>query len=241
MFLNSLGSSSYFFEYDLSFVFDFRFFFLLNDFVMSLECFFFCFFLGIDLRLENPLLFSRLKKSFVKNYDLFFIVSFGFCSDYLLFPIFFLGHDLNSFLSFFNGRSFIFEFFFFKNIFNFKLLNYNFSVYPFLNIFIGSSIVKRYDSIFFFDVLSNFFFNLDFLKEAFSFNVVSDCLGFISVSESCLFSKNPNMFFMGNKKIKNSFIYFLNVDLTDFIFDNSFIIYQGIFDFFKDDVFQVFL
>lgn len=231
VFLNSLGCSNYFFEYDLNFFFDFRFFFLLNDFIVSLENFFFCFFLGVDLRLEHPLLFSRLKKSFIKNYDFFFLISFGFCSDYLLFPVFFLGNDLLSFLNFFNARSFVFSFLFFKEIFNFKLLNYNFSIFPFFNIFIGNTIIKRSDSVFFFDVLSMFVFNCNFLRNNINFHVISDYLGFISVAECGLFAKNLN--FSTNKLIVDSFVYLLNVDLTDFVFDSTFIVYHGVFDFFK--------
>lgn len=97
----------------------------------------------------------------------------------------------------------------------------------------GASLVHRSDYYFFFDSLFFFIFNLKvcFFEKFFPINVVASSLGFVSFSEAGLFSKNCSKdFFFNENFITNSLVYFLGVDLFNFNFLYSFIIFQGNFE-----------
>lgn len=67
IFLNSIGFSNFFFEKFVYGFLDFRFFFLLNLSIVQLENLFFSFFIFLDLRFESPLLYNRLRQSFLNT------------------------------------------------------------------------------------------------------------------------------------------------------------------------------
>lgn len=84
--------------------FDYRFNFLLASTLSSLESLELCLFFGLNLRMEAPLLNSRLRKSFLAGNHPFFCFSFGGSLDYVNFPIFNLGNTMGSLKSFLEGR-----------------------------------------------------------------------------------------------------------------------------------------
>jgi len=154
--------------------------------LVHLEDLSFCFFLFIDLRFEQPLLFSRLRKSFLNNGDDFFLCYLGKPSDYSSFPIYNLGNSLSPFLSFVCGKSFFFNFLFFKDSFPFKLVNYHYFPFSSVNFFIGPYVLHRKDFIFFMNSLFFYFSKNDRFFDFSSFfnvNIVSDSLGFITAAE----------------------------------------------------------
>ena len=73
-FLNSMGFSNFFFEKFVYGFLDFRFFFLLNLSILKLEDLFFSFFLFLDLRFDSPLLFNRVRKSFLSIAMIFLLL-----------------------------------------------------------------------------------------------------------------------------------------------------------------------
>jgi hypothetical protein len=121
-----------------------------------------------------------------------------------------LGNSLVSFFNFVEGKSFLFNFIFFKDFFSLKFLNYVFFPFFSFNFFLGATLLYRKDFTFFFNSLFFFFFsNLRiFNSENFFFNIISDSLGFLSVNE---FGFNYK-FFNSFNLIKNSFIYLLGTD-----------------------------
>jgi len=127
---------------------------------------------------------------------------------------------------------------FFRNFFFSKLLNYDFFIYPFFNFLLGPSVLKRQDSFFIFDCLSSF---LPWLGSSSSFHIISDYLGFLSFSEIGLFSKNFNVFFTDQRLVSNSFVFFLNVDFSNFSLKNCFALYQGFFESTADHNRKIFL
>jgi len=110
---------------------------------------------------------------------------------------------------------------------------------------LGSSCIYRkdfhffFDSLFFFQKKFNIIFHTDL---TFSFNVVSDYLGFITASECGLVpGVNSSIFYKTNSNYfkPNSLVYLLSTDVLDFNLEKTIIIYQGFFNIFSFN--QVFL
>lgn len=104
-FFNSFGCSNINYEANYGAPFDYRFSFLLPVALADLEKVSLCFFLGVNLRLEAPLLHSRLRKSFLSGEHPF--LCFSFCSSLepTSFPIFNLGSSPKDFKTFVEGRN----------------------------------------------------------------------------------------------------------------------------------------
>jgi hypothetical protein len=92
-FFFSFGIFSIIYEYKISWLFDFNVFFLLNYSLNNLEKGKIFLFIACDLRLEAPLLNTRIRKNFNinKNKELFFF-SFGLALKHLTFPVNHLGN-----------------------------------------------------------------------------------------------------------------------------------------------------
>lgn len=87
VFLNMFGSSNVFLMDNIFLdIMDHRFFFQLNTTIEELELMFNVLFLGLNLRLEIPLLNSRLRKSFL-IYDYFKAYSIGCSLNFLTYPV----------------------------------------------------------------------------------------------------------------------------------------------------------
>lgn len=233
-FFSSFGCSRFNYQFNYGSLFDYRFQFLISSTLEYLEKTNFCIFLGLNLRMESPLLNARLRKNFLKTSSNFLCLYFGLSLDYTSFPAFSIGNSLKNFKFFIEGRSFAFSNFFFDYAgVLFKSLKQDFSRYARCTVLVGSSIVSRADSNFFFDAFS-FFFRQHLHILSFDFNVISNYLGRISAFEVGCFPgvnasvvKNTGYFF-------NSFLYFFGTDEYFNFFDNFltysfFSVYQGIF------------
>jgi NADH dehydrogenase (ubiquinone) Fe-S protein 1 len=100
-FFKSVGGSSIFFQENLQVDTDFRSSYLLNLSLDIIEKVDFCVLVGLNVRLELPLLNLRLRKSFLSNNGL--IISFGFVTN-LTYHCFQQGHNMNSFFNFLKGK-----------------------------------------------------------------------------------------------------------------------------------------
>ena len=205
-----LGCSNFNYLDNRFVLYDFRFYYLLNSTVASLRNLTNLFFIGTNLRLESPLLNSKVRKSFLKNFS-FKAFSLGLGLNYLTYPVRNLGNSIFSFLLCLEGRLLSERSFLFKDYLNSFMLNYNFCN---LHIFVGMSFMNRIDS-------NSLFRGLSFLLNILSLSmnnlhIVSTFIGRISAMEvgfmqtknsfSCLLSKNYRL---------DSFVYFCGVD-----FDN---------------------
>jgi len=205
---------------------------LLGSTLLGLERLSLCIFLGLNLRVECPLLNSRLRKSFLRSSSDFLCLYFGLSLDYLSFPVFSLGNSLKSFRTFVEGRSILFSSFIFNfdSIF-FKSLSLDFSIYKRCSFFVGSSVLNRPDCSFFYSGIAFVAQRLSIFN--FELNVVSNYLGRISSYEvgSLPGVNSSNFSFSGRKN--GSFLYFLGTDdLSNVFVDNnsgSFFVYQGSF------------
>lgn len=220
-FFNIIGISSIITYFKLKWIYDFKFFFFLNNTLESLE--FLCFFLfvGCDLRLENPLLNIRIKKNYNvnKNNELF-LYSYGLSLINMNYPIKNLGNSILKFLIFLKGKVRLFSNFFFKSFLSFSFISLNIKFYNKPIIFLGHAILNREDSISF---LYSFIY---FFKKKFNWsviNIIINNLGLLSFNNIIY----NNIQFL-KKKIFNGLLYNISNDIVPFFLDkNIFIIYQG--------------
>ena len=220
-FFNIVGIDSIVLYFKFKWISDFKFFFLLNNSLESLETLFFYLFLGCDLRLENPLLNIRIKKNYNinKNSELF-LFSYGLSLNNMNYPIKNLGNTIVKFLNFLKGKIRIFSTFFFKFFFSFSYIKFNIKLYN-LPIFLGGhTLLSREDSTSFLCSFINFF------KKKFNwnvFNLIVNNLGTLSFNTIIYNHKNI-------KKKINGLIYSISNDLFSssfFLNKFTFIIYQG--------------
>ena len=221
-FFNIIGVSSIISYFKFRWVYDFKYYFLLNNMLESLELLCFFVFIGCDLRLENPLLNIRIKKNYNmnKNNELFFY-SYGLSLNNMNYPIKNLGNSIKNFLLFLKGKKRVFSNFFYKLFFNFSFINLNIIIYNKPIFFLGHTIIKREDSISFLYSFINFFrkkFNWN------AFNLISNSLG--TLSYSCAVYSNINI---RKKKNFRGFLYNISNDILPSIILGKypFIVYQG--------------
>ena len=112
-FFNIIGVSSIISYFKFKWIYDFKFFFLLNNSLEFLEFVYFFLFIGCDLRLENPLLNIRIKKNYNinKNNELF-LFSYGLSLNNMNYPIKNIGNNIIKFLKLFKGKTRFFSIFF---------------------------------------------------------------------------------------------------------------------------------
>jgi NADH dehydrogenase (ubiquinone) Fe-S protein 1 len=136
-FFRELGSGSVFFQEKFNLNLDFRSSYLLNISPGFLEKIDLCIFIGINIRLELPLLNLRIRKAFLYNNAL--IISFGFLTN-LTYQYFQQGNNLNFLFKFLHGKSYACK----------CLIESNFPV-----IFLGSSFLSTVSEYFFLDLFKN--------------------------------------------------------------------------------------
>jgi len=230
-FFNGFGSSSLNYENSLEIFSDFRYYFLLNTTIVSLESATIVLLLGTNLRHELPLLNSRLRKNYLFTNKQLSVYSVGLSFTYLTFPVKNLGNSLFSVVNIFVGKSIILKDISFKDFVNSSFLNFETSIYLLPKIFIGVSLLNRTDGI---SILNSafYFINKKFKNISFSncLSIVSPFLGRISVAEVGSFTINKAF------GVVNAFSFFYFCGVNDF-YDlplNSFVVYQG---FFKSNTF----
>lgn len=216
-FFSTMGCSNYYYNNNLcnDYLKDFRFNYLLNMTLIDLENLVNVLLIGVNPRLEVPLLNARLRKNYLNNFN-FKVFSIGLGLSYLTYPVINLGSSIKTLLLFLEGKLFSKKFylndFFLSNYLNKKnLLN--------LNIFFGTSFLDHFNLSFLYSY---------FLKLTNNIGLINRFMGRMTFSELNLTSNFEKLNFF-----KKSFNFFCNVDLDLFFFNNklldSFNIYQGIF------------
>lgn len=210
-FFHELGSASVIYQKVTSLETDFRSSYILNLSLDLIEKSDFFVFIGLNIRLELPLVNLRIRKSFLYSNSL--IVSFGFLTS-LTYQYFQQGFTINSVFNFLNGKSFVSR----------CLLESKFPV-----IFIGKNYMKNLDS--------NSFFKQFFLLNKYS-NIFTDRgwfgLSLIEPSIAAFASQDLGLHHnvcSTNLSISNPcFFYFCGVETLNFDFSSSifnFKVFQG--------------
>lgn len=218
-FFSIFGCSNLSYYNVFNWIYDFKFSFLYNNSLLELEKVSLIFFVGSNLRLENPLLNSRIRKNYLLNENnSLLLISFGLSLKYLTYPIINCGNNILNLICFMEGKIRKLSNIFYNLIYSSSLS----SVFLFSinnpKFLLGLSLLKRWDS-------RSFFFSfVNILKCKFSiesFNLISTSLGFLS---ACEFSFKT---FLKNKNFKLS-NYFVGIDsFNQFNLKNSFTTFQG--------------
>jgi NADH-quinone oxidoreductase chain G len=230
-FFNSLGCSNLNYQHNYDLLFDFRFLYLLNSTIIGLENIYLCFFLGLNLRVESPLLNARLRKSYLSQGCSLLCFSFGLSVDYLSFPVINFSNSLNNFKFFLEGKFFLSKLFLFEDYFSLRLLSFDFLNHDSFSFFLGHSVLSRLDSNFFIDSL-NFLFNKFALFSKNCLNIVSNYLGRLSCFEVGVLPNVNSSLFLFERIISNAFLYLVGTDrvINNLIYsDLNFVVYQGSF------------
>lgn len=210
-FFHNLGSSNVFYQKILTNDVDFRSSYLLNvslDLVEKADLFIF---IGLNIRLELPLINLRIRKSFLYSNSL--IISFGFLTS-LTYQYFQQGHTINSVLTFLNGKTFVSK----------CLLDSKFPL-----ILLGNTSFKNFDHSSFlkqFLVLGKYT-NLISNYGWFGLNVIESRISVIAAKDLGI---NHITFRNSYDKRNPYFLYLCGVESSDLNFENSlfnFKIFQG--------------
>lgn len=229
-FFHSLGCSNINYEANQGLPWDYRFSFLLTGTLEALEKVSLCFFLGLNLRLEAPLLHARLRKSFLAGDRSFLCFSFGVSLEPSSFPIFSLGHSLKNLRTFMEGRSAFWSRLVLDSTSVFcKALGLPFTSYGQCSFFLGSAFLQRKDCAFVFHSVS-FFMHQHSKIFTFSFNVVAPFLGRISAFELGALPGIHGSNFLTGPGARGTFLYLLGTDTSAAPAPGlGFTVYQGSF------------
>jgi hypothetical protein len=203
----------------------------MSNSLLVLESLSYCLLISLDLRIELPLLHTRLRKSFLKSDSSQIFFSLGLSLDYLSFPVVNLGNSLKTLFNIVEGRFFFLTSFLLNNFISLKIVNYCFCYFSNLSFLLGSSALNRLDSSFFFDSINYIFskISLNLKYVGFFFNVVSNFLGRISCFEVGALPNKINNLNLINNPFNNSVLFLLGVDSLNFNFKESFVVFQGSF------------
>jgi len=227
-FFTDIGVSSMDYEdYSYAFVTDFRFSFLLNSTLASLEFSSVILLIGTNLRTEVPLLNSRIRKNYLLTNKLLTVFSLGLALDYLTFPVKNLGNSILNLKNIFQGKNIFLKILLFKDFYSMSFVNFNFIYHVYPKIFIGAAGLNRFDNV---SILNALFVILSrlFEKSLISsfINIVPTYLGRLSVNEIG-FLPGINSNFSSNSPRRLT--YLVGVDNFGGDLKDSFLVYQGIF------------
>lgn len=177
-----------------------------------------------NLRVENPLLNSRLRKNYLNNKAT--IYSFGNGLTYSTYPVINVGNSLKSLMLFLQGKYYYFNKLFFHTFFNLSYINKHHLVnHVSLGIIIGQQVLFRPDAFVVTDYLAKFSYKLNKYYRHFK-PIYGSCvnyLGYISCAELALYNyDNKN-----NTYKVNNFSYHLGTEYIPVKNPGDFVVYQG--------------
>lgn len=228
-FFNSVGCSNLHIDDCTLENVDFRMSYLLNTTIVSLEMTNLVFLFGTNLRVEAPLLNTRLRKNYLLTNKQLAIFSFGLAIDYLTYPVLNMGNSFFKIKSFLEGRSSILKNILFNNFFNLSFLGLTSIFFTQPKFMIGLSVLTKFTQA---TVLSMF---ASFILKIFAqnhltnmLNIVSPYLGRLSAAELGII---PGILTKSAKWHDYAAFYFCNVD--DYTLSNihseALVVYQGSF------------
>jgi len=207
-FFNGFGCSSLSLEDSFGFSSDLRTSYLLNTTIVSLENSSIILLLGTNLRIEAPLLNSRIRKNYLSTNKQLVVFSIGLSIDYLTFPVKNLSNSIYGLKSFFAGNSIILKNFLFKDFVGPAFFGINFNFNFITKIFLGMSLLNRFDGYSILNSMS--YISHKLFSSSYNFNyfsIISPYLGRITAAE--LGFLNNTQFFCGYNAFY--FMYFCGV------------------------------
>lgn len=209
-FFREIGGAQIFFQQDFLISADFRSNYLLNLPLHFIEKIDLCVLIGLNIRLELPLLNLRIRKAFLNNNAM--VISYGFITN-LTYQYFQQGSTLNSFLNFLNGKSYVSK----------CLIDANFPV-----LFVSSSFFKTFSCFSSFEIFKGLlkYSNLFTVSGWVGLNIIDSRISLNSARDLGVTSPNLNNF----SRVNSGFLYLLGVEQLNLSVEaNSFFfkIFQG--------------
>ena len=197
---------------------DFRFNYLLNFSLNSVNKFASIFLIGTNPRIEAPLYNTYIRKSYLVNNN-FKIFSLGLSWNYISYPIINLGNSLKNLVRILNGLNLVNKYFLFNNFYNLVVFN-NFNKLS-TQMLLGDSIVNRLDSKSINNIL---LFWLNQLNIKNNINFLQRNLGRINYLETYI----NNLNIIKKKRNNKNFFYLLGIDNFN-LKKQNFNVFQGFF------------
>jgi len=234
-FVNSFGSSNFFLMDNPFFdLVDFKFYYLLNSSLEFLETKFNVLFIGLNIRLEIPLLNLRLRKAYML-YDFFSAYSIGCSLNFLTYPVQNISNSFSDIVNLFEGKSAYSSNFFLIDFFSLVFFNYNLRI---LDLFIGLTF-SLVNFVYYAKhiVLNAFLFMRNLHLNISNLHLVFSKIGNISMLEFGVvknFLALPANLFRGTPAVKSKpILYFVGLDLDviklNLFNQSAFLVYQGFF------------
>jgi NADH-quinone oxidoreductase subunit G len=234
-FVNSFGCSNIFLMDNPFFdLVDFRFYFQLNSTLELLESQFNVLFLGLNIRLEIPLLNARLRKAYMA-YDFFSAYSMGCSLNFLTYPVQNISNSFSDILNMFEGKTAFSTNAFLHDFFGLVYFNFNLRI---LDLFIGLTFAVTNNIVYTkFLVINAFVFIRNLNLDISSLHLVFGKIGSLSLLEfgavKNLFPQTPKFLQSLLMSKGKPIFYFCGVDLDNInmsiFMQTVFLIYQGSF------------
>lgn len=225
-FFNSFGCNNIVYQYNGEYTpSDWQCNFLLNYSMEQIETFDIVILINTNLRVENPLLNSRLRKNYLNNKSV--VYSFGNALTYSTYPVINIGNSLKSLMLFLQGKYYYFNKLFFHSFFNLSYINsQNFANHNSLGVIIGQQVLFRPDAKLVTDCLSKFSYKLHryYRNNKPIYGSCVNYLGYISCAELALYNYNNKK---ANSVIGRSFNYHLGTEYIPVKHNGDFVVYQG--------------
>ena len=181
--------------------------------------------INTNLRVENPLLNSRLRKNYLSNKST--IYSFGNGLTYSTYPIINIGNSLKSLMLFLQGKYYYFNKLFFHSFFNLSYINHgSVANHNSLGVIIGQQVLFRPDAKIITDCLSKFSYKLNkyYTNNPPIYGSCVNYMGYISCAELALYNYNRKK---SNLFTGKNFSYHLGTEYIPVKNNNDFVVYQG--------------
>lgn len=225
-FFNSFGCNNIVYQYSSEYMpSDWQCDFLLNYSMEQIESFDVILLINTNLRVENPLLNSRLRKNYLNNKGV--IYSFGNGLTYSTYPVINIGNSLKSLMLFLQGKYYYFNKLFFHSFYNMSYINnQNYANHGSIGLIIGQQILFRPDAKVITDCLITFSNRLNkyYLVNKPVYGTCVNYLGYISCAELALYN-------YANKKNNSisgtSFTYHIGTEYVPNKNHDDFVVYQG--------------
>jgi hypothetical protein len=185
--------------------------------------------LGSNVRLESPILNSKLRRLYLDKKKKCFFFSVGLALNYLTFPVINIKNSSNFLVDLAESKTFFMRKLFIKDFLNSYILNFCDTCFSKSSILLGNSFMNRFDSTGLFKSLFYFFKSFSLFSSFLNFFPLSSHLGRITAADLG-FSPGLNACFSkGNSAFLKTFMYFYKIDYFPVLKKSTFLVSQGSF------------
>ena len=185
--------------------------------------------LGSNVKLESPILNSRLRRLYLDKKQKCVFFSVGLALMYLTFPVINIKNNTSFFVEFAESKSFNGRKFFIKDFINSILVNFKNHYSLRFSCLAGNSVMNRFDSFGLFSCLFFFVKTFSFFSDLLNFFPLSFSLGKLTASDLGFSPGKNASFFQNIFKFGKIFTYLYKIDYFDRVKKGTFLVSQNSF------------